>query len=140
MAAILLRKQEERERAKFEMERIDRERDREHEFEEKRRKGGKKKGKKDIENSPFAQSGYSQGRGGYPTWDGSQKNHFHHVRKMTQVISLLQRIEDTNMKHQDSKQIKVFYKLILLMKLVTSLGRKNFRKRIFNRESSFHSL
>lgn len=61
MAAILLRKQEERERAKFEMERIERER------EQKRKKGGKKKGKKDSEYSPFVQSGYSQGRGGYPT-------------------------------------------------------------------------
>ena len=76
MAAILLRKQEERERAKFEMERIERERDREHEFEEKRRKGGKKKGKKDIENSPFAQSGYSQGRGGYPTWGRQSEESF----------------------------------------------------------------
>lgn len=62
MADILLRKQEERERAKVEMERIERE------FETKRRKGGKKKGKKDIEHSPFVQSGYSQGRGGYPTY------------------------------------------------------------------------
>lgn len=76
MAAILLRKQEERERAKFEMECIERERDREREFEEKRRKGGKKKGKKDIENSPFAQSGYSQGRGGYPTWGRQSEESF----------------------------------------------------------------
>lgn len=68
MAAILLRKQEERERAKREMERIEREREREREFEQERRKGSKKKGKKYTEYNPFGQSGYSQERGGYPTW------------------------------------------------------------------------
>ena len=62
METIRIRKQEERERAMREMEFIERE------FEAKRRKGGKKKGKKDIEHSPFVQSGYSQGRGGYPTY------------------------------------------------------------------------
>ena len=68
MTAILLRKQEERERAKREMERIEREREREHKLEQKRRKNGKKKSKKDTEYNSFGQSGYSQGRGGYPTW------------------------------------------------------------------------
>lgn len=68
MAVILFRKQEERERAKREMERIERERERERELEQKRRKGSKKKGKKETEYNPFGQSGYSQGRGGYPIW------------------------------------------------------------------------
>ena len=76
MAAILLRKQEERKRAKLEMERIEREREREREFEAKRRKGVKKKGKKDREYSPFAQSGYSLGRGGYPTWGRQSEESF----------------------------------------------------------------
>ena len=71
MAAIVLRKQEERERAKREMERIERERER-----EERRKGGKKKGKKNTEYSPFGQSGYSQGRGGYPTWGPQSEESF----------------------------------------------------------------
>lgn len=68
MAAILLRKKEERERAKIEMERIEREREIERELEKERRKRGGKKSKKGAEHNPFAQSGYSQGRGGYPTW------------------------------------------------------------------------
>ena len=65
MADIRRRKQEEREIAKLEMERIERERERERELETKRRKDGKKK---DLENTPFAQSGYNYGRGGNPTW------------------------------------------------------------------------
>lgn len=76
MAAILLRKQEERERAKREMERIERERERERELEQERRKGGKKKGKKAPEYNPFGQSGYSQGRGGYPTWGRQSEESF----------------------------------------------------------------
>ena len=128
MAAILLRKQEERKRAKLEMERIEREREREREFEAKRRKGVKKKGKR-IENTALLLNLAT-------VWEevaillggGSQKNHFHHVRKMTQIISLLRWIEDTNMKHQEPKQINVFHRLILLIKLVTSLGMKKFRK------------
>ena len=76
MAAIVLRKQEERERAKREMERIERERERERELEQERRKGGKKKGKKNTEYSPFGQSGYSQGRGGYPTWGPQSEESF----------------------------------------------------------------
>ena len=76
MAAILLRKQEERERAKREMERIERERERERELKQERRKGGKKKGKKDTEYNPFGQSGYSQGRGGYSTWGRQSEESF----------------------------------------------------------------
>lgn len=76
MAAILLRKQEERERAQREMERIERERERERELEQERRKGGKKKGKKNTEYNPFGQSGYSQGRGGYPTWRPQSEESF----------------------------------------------------------------
>lgn len=76
MAAILLRKQEERERAKREMEHIERERERERELELERRKGGKKKGKKDTEYNPFVQSGYSQGRGGYPTLERQSEESF----------------------------------------------------------------
>lgn len=68
MAAILLHKQEECERARREMERIERERERERKLEQERRKKGKNKGKKNTEYAPFGQSGYSQGRGGYPTW------------------------------------------------------------------------
>ena len=63
MAAILKRKQAEKERAQREMERIERERERERELEQKRRKAGKK----GQEYNPFGMSGYSQGRGGYPT-------------------------------------------------------------------------
>lgn len=76
MAAILLCKQDERERAKREMERIERERERERELEQERRKGGKKKGKKDTEYNSFGQSGYSQGRGGYPTWGRQSEESF----------------------------------------------------------------
>lgn len=76
MAAILLRKQEERERAKREMERIEGERDRERDLEQERRKGSKKKGKKNTEYNPFGQSGYSQGRGGYPTWGSQSEESF----------------------------------------------------------------
>lgn len=63
MAAILKRKQAEKERAQREMERIERERERERKLEQKRRKAGKK----GQEYNPLGMSGYSQGRGGYPT-------------------------------------------------------------------------
>lgn len=76
MASIFLRKQEERERAMREMERIERERERERELEQERRKGSKKKGKKNPEYNPFGQSGYSQGRGGYPTWGPQSEESF----------------------------------------------------------------
>ena len=76
MTAIHLRKQEERERAKREMERIERERERERELEQERRNGGKTKGKKATEYNPFGQSGYSQGRGGYPTWGRQSEKSF----------------------------------------------------------------
>lgn len=72
MAAILKRKQAEKERAQREMERIERERERERELEQKRRKAGKK----GQEYNPFGMSGYSQGRGGYPTWRQESEESF----------------------------------------------------------------
>ena len=96
MAAILLRKQEERERAKLEMERIERKR------EQKRKKGGKKKGKKDSEYSPFVQSGYSQGRGGYPTWGRQSEESFPPYQGDAQGYS--PSTMDRGYKHETPKQ------------------------------------
>ena len=76
MAAILLRKQEEQIRAKREMECIEYERKKERELEIERRKGGKKKCKKAQDYPPFGVSGYSQGRGGYPTWGQQSEESF----------------------------------------------------------------
>ena len=69
MAEIQLRKQKEQERAKCEMERIEREREMEREIERERRKNGKKKGKKKGEYTPFGMSGYAHGRNGYSTYE-----------------------------------------------------------------------
>ncbi len=61
METIHIRKQEERERAKFEMERIERE------HEQKHKKRSKKKNK--TEHNPFGQSGCSSVGGGCPTYE-----------------------------------------------------------------------
>ena len=74
MAAILKRKQEEKERAQREMERIERERERE--LEQKRRKAGKKRGKKGKGYNSFGMFGNSQGRAGYSTWGQQSEEPF----------------------------------------------------------------
>lgn len=142
MAAIVLRKQEERERAKREMERIERERERERELEQERRKGGKKKGKKNTEYSPFGQSGYSQGRGGYPTWGPQSEESFPPCQGDDQgyIPSSMGRGYQHETPKQEPKTKKVFHMPLLPMKQGTSLAKKNFRKWKFKQGNSFHSL
>lgn len=65
MEAIQMRKQREQEKAKRDMERIEREREREREY----RKGGKKKGKRRGEYTPFGMPGYGYGRSGNSTYE-----------------------------------------------------------------------
>ena len=140
MAAILLRKQEERERAKREMECIERERERERKLEQERRV--KRMAKKMQNTTLLANLATVREEVVILLGDDSQKNHFHHIKEMTKVISVHRWVEDTRMKSQSKspKQIKVFRMLIVTMKLETSLVKKNFRKWNIKQGISFHFL